>query len=52
LIGIWQEANGIDDTNEPIPVLLAVDALAFRPMTTVDELGKVEGFREQIILGK
>jgi hypothetical protein len=45
LIGIWQEANGIDDINVPIPPFLAVDAVAFRSTITVDELGKVEGIQ-------
>jgi hypothetical protein len=45
LMGIWQEANGINDTNEPIPALLAVDAVAFCPTITLGELGKVEGIQ-------
>jgi hypothetical protein len=45
LIGIWQEVNGIDHTNEPIGALLAVDVVAFRPTITADEFRKVEGIQ-------
>jgi hypothetical protein len=37
--------NGIDDSNEPIVALLAVDAVPFRPTITVDEFKKMEGIQ-------
>jgi hypothetical protein len=43
LIEIWQEANGIEQVTGSIPVILSVDAVAFRPRITVDENGKMEG---------
>jgi hypothetical protein len=43
LIEIWPEVNGIEQVAGSIPVILSVDAVAFRPRITIDENGKVEG---------
>jgi hypothetical protein len=44
LIEIWREVNGIEPVTGSIPVILPVDAVAFRPRIIIDENGKVEGF--------
>jgi hypothetical protein len=43
LIEIWREANGSEQVMGSIPVILSVDAVAFRPRITIDENEKVEG---------
>jgi hypothetical protein len=45
LIGIWQKADCFDESIEAIPAVLAVDAVAFRPVTTTDESEKVGGIQ-------
>jgi hypothetical protein len=42
LIEIWQEANGTEQVTGFIPVILSVNAVAFRPRITIHENGKVE----------
>jgi hypothetical protein len=42
-IDIWREANRIERNADPVPSILSVDAIAFRPNITIDESRKVEG---------
>jgi hypothetical protein len=43
LINIWREANHIKENADPVPSILLVDAVAFRPNITINESGKAEG---------
>jgi hypothetical protein len=43
LIDIWREANHIEGNSDPVPSILSVDAVVFRPNIMIDESGKVEG---------
>jgi hypothetical protein len=43
LIDIWRETNHIKGNTDPVPLILSMDAVAFRPNITIGESGKVEG---------
>jgi hypothetical protein len=43
LNGIWRKGNCFDEYIEAIPAVLTVDAVAFHPVITIDESGKVDG---------
>jgi hypothetical protein len=45
LTEIWPETNGIEQVTGSIPVILSVEAVAFRPRITIDGNGKVEGLK-------
>jgi hypothetical protein len=38
LIEIWREANGIEQVTDSMPVIPSVDAVAFRPRITIDDI--------------
>jgi hypothetical protein len=42
-IDIWREASHIEGNADPVPSILSVDTVAFRPNITIDESGRVEG---------
>jgi hypothetical protein len=46
VIEIWLEANGIEQVIGSIPVILSVDAVAFRPRITIDENEKGKALRD------